>query len=171
MLLLSGRSLLKEQRLLSGFLAPGERKPPWYTNALLCKQSEAWVDGVLLISLTIGFVVPFPPPQVFGVWEAVTIGLFACSRVGFLLAVEAGKRRLAHEKGEDFSSLRPDLSLYQELAVSLVWLGVGGEVLLTGFNRLNLPPPAIVNWLGIICIVVGGCAWVVVRLLSRLKAF
>lgn len=172
MIIFSVHKIVKERKQIGHLLAPGEKMPPWYTNATLHKHSELLVVGVFL-TLFLADLAPFLKHAASAfLWEAVIIFLYSCSTFVLTIFEEAGQRRMARETGEELPHWSRNFHFHQGSATAIFWLGVSVMILLNGLTAIKAQPSGVVEqfaWLWESLILIGGLYWLTVRTLQALK--
>jgi hypothetical protein len=170
MIIFSVHKIVKERKQVRHLLTPGEKMPPWYTNATFRKYSESLVVGVFL-TLFLADLAPFLKHVASAfLWEAVIIFLYSCSKFVLTICEEAGQRRMAREAGEELPRLPRNLGI----GTAIFWLGASVMILLNGLTAIKAQPLEVVDhfaWLWGSLMLVGGLSWLTVRTLQAFKTY
>ena len=98
MIIVSLYTILKERKLIRQLLAPGEKIPPWYTNATLRKYSELLFNGMLLILFITNLMRFQKHDASTSLWVSLSLFLSGCYRLAFTLFEDAGYRVIADNR-------------------------------------------------------------------------
>jgi hypothetical protein len=165
----SMKAFVKTRKQIAYLLEPGERLPPWYIDATLRKQSELFVDGILLILLMASVAVPFKQLLFSLLWDPTIVFLYACSIIVFMIARERGQRRIAQKMGESLPRWRSNFDSHRRIATAIFWLGISVMLLLSKLAFLERDFSIIVGLLGISLVLIGGFYLLVVRMIPKFK--